>query len=235
MLKSIFLTSVLASSWIFGQSQDKKILLIGGDFSAMFSSNNISALDITTKIPNAGGFTPGNLMGTYGDNSGDYKTLYLELNPDLLIYVTDKLLVGLGFDLINERDKYESELITKSIMTTFLLSPEIRYYIYQGFYGQLQYNVGKAHDKIVSNNLSIPTSTGFRSVDYSTIIDGNTQGFGLTAGCSIPLGNNVIADLALKYILNSNKFKYDNKSEEGTYNLKQNMAMISFGLKYILR
>lgn len=235
MKKIIIVAILLISFWVLGYSQDKNILLIGGNVGGMFSSNNISDLNINSHLSYGGGFSPTNLIGTYGDNSGDYKTLYLELNPNILFYLTDKFLIGIGFVLLNEQNKYESNLITKSEMTSYLISPSIRYFIYQGFFGQLEYNIGKSLQNIISNNISIPGQTGFSSSDYSTNIDSNTNGFGISAGYSIQLGNNVTSELALNYMRNKNKFNYDNKNEDGTYNIKQNMVLVSLGFKYILQ
>jgi hypothetical protein len=173
-MKKIIIVAILSiSSWVPGYSQDKNIMIIGGNIGGMFSSNNISDLKITSHLSGAGGFSPANLIGTYGNNSGDYKTLYLELNPNILFYLTDKLLIGIGFALLNEQNKYKSNLITKSEMTSYLISPTIRYFIYQGFYGQLEYNIGKSHQKIISNNIYIPGPTGFGNYDYSTNTDNN--------------------------------------------------------------
>jgi hypothetical protein len=235
MKKLVFVVILLISFGILSYSQDKNIMLIGGDFAGMFSSNNISDLNINSFASGAGGFSPNNLIGTYGDNSGDYKTLYLEFNPDILFYLTDKLLIGAEFELLYEQDKYESNLIYKSDMTSYLISPCVRYFIYQGFFCQLQYNIGRSRQKIFSNNLSFPGTTGFHSYDYSTNISGNTSGFILSAGYSIHLGNNITTELAFNYLRNKNKFKYDNMSESGDYNIRQNTALISVGFKYILK
>jgi opacity protein-like surface antigen len=235
MKKLVVVAMLLTSFVVHGYSQDKNIMLIGGDFGGMFSSNNISDLNIVSHYSSSGGFAPTNLIGTYGDNSGDYKTLYLEFKPSILFYLADKLLIGTEFELLNEHNKYESNLITKSVMTSYIISPSVRYLIYQGFFCQLQYNIGKSRQKIFSNHLSIPGETGFYSYDYSTNISGNTFGFSLSAGYSISLGNNITTELAFNYIRNKNKFKYDNISESGDYNIKQNAVLISVGLKYILK
>jgi opacity protein-like surface antigen len=234
-MKKLVVAILLTSFGILAYSQDKSIMLIGGDFGGMFSSNNISDLNIISHSSGVGGFSPTNLIGTYGDNSGDYKTLYLEFKPSILFYLTAKLLIGAEFELLNEQNKYESSLITKSDMTSFIISPCVRYFIYQGFFCQLQYNIGKSSQKIFSNNLSVPGPTGFHSYDYSTNISGNTSGFSLSAGYSISLGNKITTELAFNYLRNNNKFKYDNMSETGDFNIRQNAALVSVGLKYILK
>lgn len=236
MIKNIITVTLLISFWLGGYSQVKNILLIGGDIGAMFSQNDISDLDINNNsFANLGGFTPTNLMGTYGNNSGDYKTFYIDLNVSALYYLTDKFLIGIGIGLLDEQIKYDSELITKSEMISYLISPKFRYYIYQGFYGQIQCNIGKIRQDIKCNHLVFPPSSSISIIDYSTIIEGKTFGFGISAGYSILLGSNLTVDLALRYLRNKNKFEYENISEDGTYNIKQNTALISIGLKYILR
>jgi len=235
-MKKLVVAILLTSFGILAYSQDKNIMLIGGDFGGMFSSNNISDLNIISHTSgSAGGFSPTNLIGTYKGNSGDYKTLYLDFKPSILFYLTDKLLIGMEFELLNEQDKYESNLITKSDMTSYIISPCVRYFIYQGLFCQFQYNIGKSSQKIFSNNLSIPGATGFYNYDYSTTISGNTSGFSISAGYSISLGNNITTELAFNYLRNKNKYNYDNRNESGDYNIRQNAALISVGLKYILK
>lgn len=236
MIKNIITIAFLVSFSIDGSSQDKKILLIGGDIGAMYSQNDISDLDINNDSPySVGGFTPTNLMGTYGNNPGDYKTFYIDLNISVFYFLTDKLLIGIGVGLLDEQNKYDSDLIINSEMISYLISPKFRYYIIQGFYGQIHYSIGKTRQDIKSNHIDLPRTSGYPSIDYSTIVDGKTSGFGISAGYSIQLGSNINIDLALRYLRNKNKFEYENINENGTYTIKQNTALISLGLKYILK
>ncbi len=235
MKRIVIIATLLILGCLHSYSQDKNLFLIGGNIGGMFSSNNISDLNIIRNQYSTGGFSPQNLIGTYGDNPGDYKTIYLEFNPNILYYLTDKLLVGIGCAFLNERNKYESNLITKSITKSYLISPTVRYFIYQGLFCQFEYNIGKSFEDIYSNNLPIAGSTGFSIYDYSTDISGSVSGINVSAGYSIPLGNNVTTEIAFNYLRNKNKFKYDNSSETGTYNIKQNIGLISIGFKYILK
>ena len=84
------------------------------------------------------------------------------------------------------------------------------------------------------NQLSVAGPTGFHLYDYTTDIKAKTNGFGIPAGYLIPIGSNMNIDLSLKYIMNKNKFDYENKSEDGNYDLKQNTILISIGLKYTI-
>lgn len=145
------------------------------------------------------------------------------------------MLKGIGIDLLNVNTKYESELITRTNLTSFLLTPNVRYYIYNGFFGQIQYNFGESWNRIFSNEVNMPTPTGFFNFDYTTTMQSTTNGLGISAGYSIPLGNNLINDIAIKYYLNKNTTKYDNTDGHGTYSEKQNMILLSIGFKYLLQ
>jgi hypothetical protein len=234
MKKFLICIVLLTISWAHGHSQ-KNLFLIGGNVGGMFSSNNIYDLNIKDNQSSTGGFSPSILIGTYGNNPGNYKTLFLEATPSILFYLKDKLLIGAEFNLLTERNKYESNLITKSISRTYFISPTIRYFFYQGFFCQFQYNIGKSIENINSNSLPIAGQTGFYTYNYSTKILSTISGIDLTAGYSIPLGTNVTTELGFSYLGNKNKFKYDNSSDSGTFNIKQNVGLIFVGIKYILK
>lgn len=234
MIKKIVVLT-LSFSWAYCFSQEKSHFLIGGEVGGMYSSNNISNLKINNSITSSGGFTPTNLIGTYGENSGDYRTIYINLNQSILVYLTNRLLTGLEFSILNETNKYDSKLIVKDNTSSYLISPCLRYLIYQGLYGQIQYYYGISQEKIKSNQLTVAGPTGYHLYDYSTEIKAKTNGFGISAGYIIPVGSNVNVDLSLKYIMHKNKFDYENKNEYGNYDLKQNSILISIGLKYILK
>jgi hypothetical protein len=235
MKKIVIIIQLLFLSFITGIAQNKNVFLVGGDIGAMFSSSKINDLEITDYSSSAGGFYPSSLLGTIGDNSGNYKILYLNLSPSISYFISSKLLIGIGVDLLNVNTKYESELITRTNLTSFLLTPNVRYYIYNGFFGQIQYNFGESWDKIFSKEVHIPATNGFSSIDYTTTMQSTTKGFGISAGYSIPLGNNLITDIAIKYYLNTNKAEYDYTGGNGTYSEKQNMILLSIGLKYLLK
>ena len=235
MKRIVIIVTLLILSYAYSYSQGKNLFLIGGNIGGMFSSNNIVDLNVTNNQYNTGGFSPYNLIGTYGDNPGDYKTIYLNLTPGLLFYLTDKLLIGSGFSFLSERNKYESDLITKSITKSYLISPTVRYFIYQDIFCQIEYNIGKSFQDIFSNSLAIPGETGYHIYDYSTVISGNISGINISAGYSITLGDNVTSELAFSYLGNKIRFKYDNSSENGTFKIKQNVGLISIGFKYILK
>ena len=229
MIRCIFLFALLIAYWNLTYGQDKNILLIGGNVGAMYTSNDITNLDANnSSYTNIGG-------GTYFNNSGDYVTTYINLDATVFYYVTNKLLIGTGFNILNEKNTYASDLITKSKSTSYFVSPKIRFYIYQGLFGQAQYNIGVFRQEIVSNDISLPSSSGYSSINYSTTFKGNTTGVGLSVGYSLPLGSNITIDILLSYIRNKNKNEYENKNETGDYTIKQNTALISIGFNYILK
>ncbi len=234
MIKKLIILAVFLAIPLTGFSQEKKFILMGGDLNSMFSSNNISGLSITNLNPYGAGFTPVDLIGTIGANKGDYTSLHLGLNPNISYYLTDKLLIGGGLEITNEINKYNSEFITKSSSISFLFSPLFRYYFINGFYGQVQYNIGKIKEEIFCNYRSVPTSTGFRTLNYSSVFNGSSNGMSLIAGYSVPLANCIIADIGINYNLTKNRFEYVNEAEKGKYVVSQNMALITLGFKYIL-
>lgn len=225
----------LSFSWVHSYSQDKNLLLIGGGIGAMYSSSSISDLTIQKSGTAMGGFTPTNLIGTYGDNKGDFKTFYINLDQSVLVYLSERLLTGLEFSILKETNKYDSELITESNTVSYLVSPCLRYFIYRGFYGQIQYYLGTSHEKIKSNMKSVPGQTGFHAYDYTSTNKAKANGYGLSAGYLIPVGSNCNIDLSLRYLRNKNKFEYENKNENGTYNLAQNTFLVTVGFKYALK
>ena len=83
--------------------------------------------------------------------------------------------------------------------------------------------------------MNIAGLTGFSSYDYSTDIKAGTNGVGLSAGYSVPLGINLNLDVALQYVLNNMDCEYENKSEEGTYDDDQNTILVSVGFRYIFQ
>jgi len=123
MKRIVIIATLLILCFAHSYSQDKNLFLIGGNIGGMFSSNNISDLIIIRAQSGPIGSSPTNLIGTYGDNPGDYKSIYLELTPNILYYLTDKLLFGIGFAFLKEQNKYESNLITKSLTKSYLISP----------------------------------------------------------------------------------------------------------------
>jgi len=99
----------------------------------------------------------------------------------------------------------------------------------------MQYYHGISKETIKGNQIALPGPTGFYAYDYTTNIKAKTNGFGISAGYLIPIGSNMSIDFSLKYIMNKNNFDYENKREEANYNLKQNIILISIGLKYLLK
>jgi len=231
--KAVLLT--LSFSCAYCYSQEKSLFLIGGEIGGMYSSNNISNLNINSSGTSSGGFTPTNLIGTWGENSGDFRTFYIDMNQSILMYLSGRLLTGLEVSILSESNKYDSKLIFKDNTLAYLISPCVRYMVYQGLYGQLQYYYGISHEKIKSNWRSVAGPTGFYQYDYSTDIKAKTNGFGISVGYLYPVGSNMNIDVSLKYVMNKNKFDYENKSEDGNYNLKQNTILLSIGLKYIFK
>ncbi len=236
-MQRIILTVFLFAIFFNAHSQGKKIMLIGGDVAFMYSSHDLSDLKVTRQFNSlSGGFIPGSLLGTIGSESpADFKTLYIDLHPELMLYVKENFLIGFGLDFLTQQSIFDSDLITNSTTTAAIFSPAIRYYLSPEFYGQVQGNIGKSHEKIISEALSIPLSTGFGMADYSTDIEGSVIGFAAVFGYSLQLGENIISDISVKYFRNSITYSYENISEEGRFIERQNMVLFSVGLKYLLK
>ncbi len=98
-------------------------------------------------------------------------------------------------------------------------------------FAQLQYNVGKSFQMIDSDNISIPTYSGYSSLNYSYENKSNTNGFALSAGYSIKLSDKIFTDIALKYFQHKNKVKFERISDMGNYDSKHNGFLITIGLK----
>jgi hypothetical protein len=233
MKKSFFLSLLLLSA-IISYSQNRKLLLIGGEIGGMYSGNHLSYNSLTNTA-DLSGVTPDNLLGTIGENnSGDYTTTYFDISPSVMIYLTDRFLIGMEFSLLNEHNKYESDFVTKTYASSYLVSPCIRYFIYRGLYSQLQYFYGVSHQNVRSGKISIPGSSGVYTYDITTDLDARTNGAGLTAGYMIPIGERMNIDVALSYIMNNSKYKYKSGQDDGDYTFKQKTLMISLGFKHVI-
>ncbi len=125
LLLSIPILFLLSTTTI---CQNKKLFLIGGDIGGMYIENSVSNLTINNNAYNKVEDYPANSVVRFGSNASDYNRFYIAMNPNASYYITDNLLLGLGFELLYDITNYENNIIKKSKTTSYFISPLIIYY-----------------------------------------------------------------------------------------------------------
>ena len=148
----------------------------------------------------------------------------LQLNPAVGYFISKSIVVGLGFEYLHDKTKYDNYIFYSSLENGFSIAPFLRFYAPFGlfFHGEFDYGTSR----LSFSGRTIPGSTGFidtsESYNYRNII-----GFSAGVGYSIKLNDNFSIEPSVRYF--GGKFnEKDSKNDFTRKGLVMNIGLVCF-------
>jgi long-subunit fatty acid transport protein len=148
----------------------------------------------------------------------------LQLNPVVGYFISKNFVVGLGFEYLYDKTKYDNYIFYSSLENGFSIAPFLRLYAPFGlfFHGELDYGTSR----LSFSARTIPGSTGFidtsESYNYRNII-----GFSAGLGYSININDNFGIEPSIRYL--GGKFnEKDSKNDFNRTGLLMTIGLVCF-------
>jgi outer membrane protein W len=218
----LFILSVSSVS-----AQKKGNVMVGGEIGGMFVKTRSTKVN---NVPNGDAII--GVTDYVGDN--DYTNTVFQFTPGVGKFLTDNLCAGLGLEYLSDLEKHDDETIDKIKVSSYMVYPFVRYYLYKGLYCQVRYNFGRSKQEIDGNKTEVPSYSGISEIDYTFYIKTRVTGFGITPGYSFLLKEHVMLDLSLSYLYLRNRADTNSAaSGNGSFKQEQHKVFLSAGFKYL--
>ena len=195
MNKKLFFTGIALLVYFGASAQIEKGKILAGGSVGLSSSTYKEIDDGVTEYENT--------------------TVYLWIMPRVGYFITEALAAGAGINLSMNSTKYEDDDVYTSSSVSF--TPFVRYYLPQGFFGQVEFGLGGSTDKWKPSDGDVDTDK------YKLLL------WSLAAGYAYFLNSNVAIEPMVSYTVNT----YSN-SNNTNFKDKYGVLMLQIGFIILL-
>jgi len=169
----------------------------------------------------------------YNVSSLNHTNFSLNLSPSILFYLSERFLLGGGIEWLYVNKNMEDHIFHEVTDNSFVFYPSIRSYLHKGLFLQGQLDIGTSLYNMEANEVFTVSSGSGYYLNKSNKTSGLVYGFGIAGGYSIKLAEQILADVALKYIYHRSELDIESpRITEGTFRNVQSKIHFTLALRY---